>query len=191
MKLKQTALAVLGFGIILALLGLLIPVILTHFIMASGGSVGIIGGADLPSMTFLTWQLLNGWPVALISIGITLIISAVFCLVFSKTVKVHCGLTTSIISLSLSAVGGLGVFCVFWWYAIVVFHEMSKHPIEYPVSVILGLLCFFAFVALIVMYCILRIKKWSFKGVIIDILTSIVWLPTFFLIFAFLIEKVA
>ena len=64
MKLKQTALAVLGFGIILALLGLLMPVILTHFIMASGGSVGIIGGADLPSMTFLTWRLLNGWPVA-------------------------------------------------------------------------------------------------------------------------------
>jgi hypothetical protein len=68
---------------------------------------------------------------------------------------------------------------------------MSKHPIEYPVSIILGLLCFFAFVALIVMYCILRIKKWSFKGVIIDILTSIVWLPTFFLIFAFLSEMVA
>ena len=88
--------------------------------------------------------------------------------------------------MGLSCVGALGLVCVFIWFSIVSFGEMSKHPIEYPVSVLLGIVCFFAFVVLIAVYLKLRKTNWSIKGLIIDILTSIIYLPTFFYIFSYI-----
>ena len=86
-------------------------------------------------------------------------------LLFSNTVKKHCNINTSTISLVLSGVGALGLVCVFVWISIVSFHEMSKHPIEYPISVFLGIVCFFTFIVLIIIYLKLRKTNWSIKGI--------------------------
>ena len=75
-----------------------------------------------------------------------------------------------------------------WCLAIVVLDRPSRFPIEYPVSIALGMLCFLAFVFLIGLYFIVRRKNWSIIGVIIDVLTSIVYLPAFFMIISYAYE---
>jgi len=67
---------------------------------------------------------------------------------------------------------------------------MSKHPIEYPVSIFLGVLSFVAFVGLIFLYFKERKTNWSVKGIIIDVLTYAVYLPTFFFAVSWLYEIV-
>ena len=181
MKLKRYALWVLLSGIGVSLVGLLTPIVYLRIAM-HGGSMGIVGGADWPTYWFILSHLYDGWAIVLILLGISVVISSGFCLVFSKTVSTHCNIKTSAISLGLSGVGALGVYCVFWWVAIAAFGEASKHPVEYPVSVVLGMLSFMAFVFLIGLYFIVRRKNWSIKGIVLDVLTSLLYLPSFFMI---------
>ena len=185
MKLKRYSLIVLLLGFVVLLVGTIMPVIYwINFTALYGATVGIIGGADAPTYKLLLSSIFEGLPFVLILFGITLIISSAFCLLFSKTVRAYCHIATSAISLGLSAVGALGLVCAFLWFVVVSFNEISKYPIQYPVSVIVGILCLFAFLALIALYFKARCKNWSIKGLVIDILTSIVYLPTFFFMFA-------
>lgn len=133
----------------------------------------------------------NGFSFCLILFGAALIVTALFCLIFSKTIKANSTIKTSAISLCLSAVGALGLVCALIWYTIIVFHEMSKHPISYPVSVFLGIICFVFFIILIVLYFKHRRNSWSIKGVLIDVLTSIIYLPFFFFAFYYLSEALS
>lgn len=185
MKLKRYSLWVLLSGIGVALLGLLTPIICMR-IPVHGGSSGIIGGMDGPTYWFILSHLYDGWPIAFILQGISVAISSGFCLLFSKTVNTYCNIRTSAISLGLSGVGALGVYCVFWWFAMAAFGEASRHPVEYPVSIALGMLCFLAFMLLIGLYFMVRRKSWSIVGVIVDVLTSILYLPSFFMIISFI-----
>ncbi len=191
MKLKQISLVTLLAGVLLSAAGAIAPFIVLQDYISKNGTVGIIGGADTPTTSFIVFRLMNGWPFVAVLFGITLIISALFCLIFSKTVKKNCSIRTTAFSLALSAVGAAGIVCFFVWFAMVAFHETSKYPIEYPVSVMLGILCFFTFVVLIACYFNMRKTNWSIKGIIIDVLTSIVYLPTFFFLFTYLYEIIA
>ena len=177
MKLKRYALWVLLSGIGVFLLGSVIP-----FVTARHAGMGIIGGADWPTYQFLLSRAFNGWPIAFILLGISVAISSGFCLLFSRTVSTHCNIKTSAISLGLSGTGALGVCCVLWWVTLTAFGEASKHPVEYPVSVVLGMLSFMVFVFLIGLYFIVRRKNWSIKGIVLDVLTSLLYLPSFFMI---------
>lgn len=188
MKLKQISLLTLLTGALFSIIGVIVPFITLQNYTSQNGAIGIIGGADTPTYEFVVFRIMNGWPFVAILFGITLIISALFCLLFSKTVKNNCNIKTSALSLGLSAVGAAGLVCAFLWFSIVSFGEMSKHPIEYPVSILLGIVCFFAFIILIALYFKSRKLNWSIKGIIIDILTSVVYLPTFFFAFAYLYE---
>ncbi len=180
MKLKQISLLTLLTGVLFSIIGVIVPLIRLQNYISQNGAIGIIGGADMPTTYFLVFRIMNGWPFVAILFGITLIVSALFCLIFSKTVKNSCNIKTTALSLGLSTVGAAGLVCFFLWFSIVSFGEMSKHPIEYPLSVLLGILCFFAFIVLIAIYLKLRKINWSMKGFCIDILTSIIFLPTFF-----------
>lgn len=86
----------------------------------------------------------------------------------------NCTLKTTAVSLGLSFAGASGLYCFFQWYSIVVFHEMSRHPIRFPASRIIGLLSFAAFVFLIVLYCRLRKQTFSIKGILIDVATCLI-----------------
>ncbi len=190
MKLKQISLLTLLAGVLFSITGVIVPFILLQNYISKNGPIAIIGGADMPTTNFIVFRIMNGWPFVAILFGITLIVSALFCLIFSKTVKNNCNIKTSALSLGLSAVGALGLVCAFLWFTIVSFGEMSKHPISYPTSIILGMICFFVFIILIALYFRVRKINWSIKGVIIDVVTSIIYLPTFFFIFEYLYEIV-
>ncbi len=186
MKLKQISLLTLLTGALFSIIGVIVPFITLQNYTSQNGAIGIIGGADTPTYEFVIFHIMNGWPFVAILFGITLIVSALFCLIFSKTVKNNCNIKTTALSLGLSAVGAAGLVCAFLWFSIVSFDEMSKHPIEYPVSILLGIVCFFAFAILIAVYLKLRKTNWSVKGFYIDILTSIIYLPTFFFLLAYI-----
>lgn len=183
MKLKSFSLLSIILGIILLCVGFITPFIVSF---SNNSAFGVIGGADTPTYEFLLFNLLDGLLICLICLGICLIITAVFCLVFPKTVKACCSVKTSLISFGLSAVGAAGLMCAFICYGIAAFHEISSYPITYPGSLFLGILCLYTFVILILIYCIFRRKHWSVKGFIIDVLTSILYLPTFFCFFYYL-----
>ena len=186
MKLKQMSLLTLLTGVLFSIIGVIIPFITLKNYTYQNGAIGIIGGADTPTYEFVVFRILNGWPFVTILFGSALIISALFCLIFSKTVKNNCSVKTTVLSLGLSAVGAAGLVCAFLWFTIVSFGEMSKHPIEYPVSVLLGIISFLGFIVLIALYLKIRKTNWSIKGFIIDVLTSIIYLPTFFFAFSYL-----
>ena len=186
MKLKRNALWVLLFGVVILLTGLLTPFGCLINCTSHQGAIGIIGGAEVPTYQFMFWSLLDGWPFVLILLGISLVLSACFCLLFSKTVNKCCRLTTSAISLGLSAVGALGLACVLLWLSIVTFGNMSRYPIQYPLSILLGMFCFCVFMILLALYFKARKGNWLWKGLLIDFLTSIICLPTFFFAFSYL-----
>ena len=186
MKLKIFSLLTLLIGVLFSIIGAIVPFITLQSYASHNGSIGIIGGADTPTYEFVVFRIMNGWPFIAILFGITLIVSALFCLIFPQTVKNNCNIKTTALSLGLSAVGAAGLVCAFLWFTIVSFSEMSKHPIEYPVSVLLGIFCFFVFVVLIALYLKARKINWSIKGFCIDILISVIYLPTFFFVFSYL-----
>ncbi|MBE6797656.1 MAG: hypothetical protein E7531_04895 [Ruminococcaceae bacterium] len=190
MKLRRSSLWVLFLGCSFLLFGLT-PIIYSKIHTANSGYIGIIGGAEVPNYKLMLFFLLDSLPFILISLGIALIVSAAFCLLFQNAAKTHCNISTSIISAGLSAIGALGLIFVFLWFSIVSFGEMSKHPIEYPLSILLGVFCLLAFFVLIIVYIKMRKSNWSIKGIIIDISTSIIYLPFFFLTFINFIERIS
>ena len=179
MKLKRYSLGALIAGVVLFVGSFVVPWVLAFRLSAGQGSVGIIGGADGPTAQFLTLQLLSRWPGCLAFLSAALVLSGLFCLIFSKTVTQVCFVKTSAVALGLSAIGGAGLYCFFLRLAMTAFHETGKHPIAYPVSVAGGLLCLTGFVALLVLYFRERKQKWFWGGIAIDVATAVIYLPAF------------
>ena len=183
-KIKIYSSIALILGLLLALVSVLVPIIKINEFTAQNGSVGIIGGADGPTAIYLTSHLLDGNLLFTLILGLTLFLSGAFCLIFKRVVINNCRLKTTALSLIISLFGASGLVCFFIWYSIVAFHEMSKHPIAYPCSIFAGLLSLMGFVTAIVFYIRARKTNLKPKGIIIDILTSIITLPTLFLLVA-------
>lgn len=179
MKLKRCSIAALIAGAALFLVTFVVPLVLA-LRMPNQGSVGIIGGADSPTAQFLTMRLLSGWRGCGIFLGVGLMVSGLFGLIFSNTVDRCCELKTTGISLGLSAVGGTGLYCFLVWFAMTAFQEVGKHPVAYPVSIALGLVSLAGFCGLLALYFRQRKQNWSWGGIVIDVATSILYLPTFF-----------
>ena len=182
-KIKIYSSISLILGLLLALVSVLVPIIKINEFTAQNGSIGIIGGADTPTLLFLL-QYSNGGLLFASILGLTLFLSGGFCLIFKRVVINNCSLKTTALSLIISFFGASGLVCFFIWYSIVAFHEMSIYPIAYPCSIFAGLLSLMGFVTAIVFYIRVRKKNLKPKGIIIDILTSIITLPTLFLLVA-------
>ena len=183
-KFKIYSLIALSLGLIFILVIVLVPIIKINKFTAQNGSIGIIGGADGPTAVYLTSHLLGGYLLFTLILGLTLFLCGGFCLIFRRTVINNCTLKTTALSLIISLFGASGLFCFFIWYSIVVFRETSMHPITYPFSIIVGLLSFIAFVTAIIFYMRVRKTNLKHKGIIIDVLTSIITLPILFLLVA-------
>lgn len=168
-------------GLLLALASVLVPIIKLSNYTSQNGSIGIIGGADGPAAIYLTYRLLDGRLLLILILGITLFLCGGFCLIFKRTVINNCRLKTTALSLIISFFGASGLVCFFIWYSIVAFIEMSKHPISYPLSIIGGILSLVAFIITIILYIKVRKENFKIKGIVIDILTSIITLPILFL----------
>lgn len=183
-KFKTYSSVCLFSGLLLALASVLVPIIKLSNYTAQNGSIGIIGGADGPTAIFLTFRLSDGYLLLLLILGLTLFLCGGFCLIFKRTVIKNCRLKTTALSLIISFFGASGLACFFIWYSIVAFLEMSMHPIAYPLSIIGGIFSLVAFIITIILYIKARKKNLKPKGIIIDILTSIITLPILFLLVA-------
>lgn len=188
LNLKTFSFTTLISGLVSLIISVPPPFLLLKNYTSAHDTIAIIGGADIPTYKFVIMRLMSGWSFCLILFGISCVITALFCLIFSKTVKAHCTLKTSAISVGLAAVGAIGLHCAFMWYTFSVFHEMSQHPISYPVSIILGTVCLCVFIALVALYFKSRKACWSVKGLVIDVLFGVIYLPTFFFAFTYLYD---
>lgn len=169
-------------GLLLVLASVLVPIIKLSNYTAQNGSVGIIGAADGPTAIYITSHLLGGRLILMLILGLTLFLCGGFCLVFKRTVTNNCKLKTTVLSLIISFFGSSGLSCFFIWYSIVAFLEMSKHPISYLLSIIGGIFSLVAFIITIILYIKARKENFKIKGIVVDIITSIITLPTFFLV---------
>lgn len=179
-KLKICSYVALCIGAILTLASTVLAFIFISSAMQNEG-IAIIGGADIPT-ALIIFSILGEYTLYPFIIGITLVIGALFCLIFRKTTENNCTLKTTMLSLAISFIGAAGLCCVYVYGSIAAFHEFSKHPIAYPMSIGLGLLALALFVILIAFYCISRKDRFSVKGLIVDIFTSILCLPSFLLV---------
>lgn len=123
----------------------------------------------------LFWQL-EFW-------GIILLLFIVFALILKKKVSKVCTVKTTLLSLAISFFGGAGIGSFLNCFFISAFNTVYEHPVEYPFYIACGIISFLSFVAMIVFYIILRKRKFSAFGLIFDILTSIITLPFFFIMF--------
>lgn len=187
MKLRSFSWVMLVCGLILAAVGAVAPVLALQ-LSSQGAAMGIIGGADASTYRFVMFTLLDGWPFCAVLFGGSLTVSGLFCLFFGKTVERYCSVKTSAVSLALSAVGAMGFVCAILWYAMAAFHETEKHPILHPVCVALGVICLIACIVLIAWYIKFRKKQRSIPGVLVDVLTCILYFPAFFFAFSYLFE---
>lgn len=163
-KFKICSSIALILGLLLALVSVLVPIIKINEFTAQNGGIGIIGGADGPTAIYLTSHLLDGNLLFTLILGLTLFLCGGFCLIFKRVVINNCSLKTTALSLIISFFGASGLACFFIWYSIVVFHEMSKHPLSYQLSIIGGMGSLIAFVATIVFY--VRARKDNLKDIL-------------------------
>ena len=83
-KFRTYSYIVLGSGLFLVLVYIIALAVKLVTILQNGG-FGIIGGADLPTLQIISSDF---WFT--IIIGLTIIVCAAFCLIFSKTVMNNC-----------------------------------------------------------------------------------------------------
>lgn len=171
MKLKSFSITSLVAGVFSLAAGFLLPMAVL-LAQPSDGSVGIIGGADMPTILYITAVLLNRWPLCLILLGIALIITGLFSLAFQKTLREHCTPKMSALALALSIVGGLGEVSILMCL-------QGPNPTS-VLTIIVGVIAVIGFVALVAWYCKERKAQWSWKGALIDLLTCMLYSPAFF-----------
>ncbi len=187
---KKISISTLLTGIALLSLGYLIPIMII-LLTPQQDSIGIIGGADGPTAIFLTSKLFFNFPLLLKLFGVSIALSGLFCLIFTKTVDENCYAETSIVALALSAIVGLGFYSVVLYLSSIFLTQTDEHPIAHPGSIILGILAFIVFIVLLCFYIKSRKTKPSAKGVLIDILFSLMFIVPFFFLFMEVGERIS
>ena len=141
--------------------------------------IGIIGGADRPTVKFLLGKILNDGGL-LVLFGLPTAFCSLFALIFSHPIKNHCHFPTSATALGLSACASLGACSLLIFASCFIMTNPSKHPIALPASVGCGMITLIGFILLMILYCKLRGKKPSALGVFFDVAFSLMYMPAFF-----------
>jgi len=103
--------------------------------------------------------------------------------------KKHFTRATCLVSLSLSALAGVGMWSALGCAACFVLDSSPEdHPIRFPFFLLTGSAALFAFMGLLWFYAKCRSKAPSVLGVIVDVLGAIVLSPGFGLLFGFACE---
>ena len=159
-------------------------------LMNEGGAVGIIGGADGPAAEYLTRNL--EYTVGqLFRFGALVVITGIIAIAFNRFFSKHCRVETSVTSIVISAVVGLGFSCFMWFATCYFLNHPKNHPIRHPASFILGVICFIVFLCLIALYIFLRFRKPSVKGILIDVAVSMVYVAPFWVFFVNMYEPLS
>ena len=92
-----------------------------------------------------------------------------FVIYFAFSLNLKTPASIFLTSMALSFTASLGGYCLLMFLV----STPTKNPITYPASIVGMLLCFAAFVALLILYVIKRNKHPSTIGVVIDILAAV------------------
>lgn len=152
------------------------------------GGTDIIGGTDGPTYQYIVTRGLGNWPTFLMLAGAALVFTALFCLIFSNTVRKHCHIPTTLLSLGMSASGILGLVCLLECASIFAIGSFRRYPIRFPVCMITGMLCACLLTWLAVLYYRVRREHRSGVGFALDIVTGVLYLPSLFW-FVLCVEK--
>ncbi len=153
-------------------------------------SVGIIGGASGHTAEYLARKL--EYTVGqLFRFGILVTLTGIIATAFNRFFSKHCAVETSVTSIVISAVVGLGLSAVMWFAACYFLDHPKNHPIRHPASFIFGVICFVVFLCLIGLYTFLRFRKPSVKGILIDVAVSLVYAAPFWTLFINMYEPLA
>lgn len=165
-------------GAALLAAGIILP-----FLWAKGGN--IIGGAGTPTMQYIIHTKLHGLPVAMALLGIALLLTGLVGLLLRKTVCAACTWKTSVAALGLSGIAAVGVSCAMLFVVLTAFGNPARYPIRLPAAFLTGILSLAVFMVLSYFYIRWRKRRLSWKGILLDVLTALVYFPAFFFAFNF------
>lgn len=188
-RMKKRAAIVLGISGVLLLVCVLVPFGVLG--AEQNETVGIIGGADGPTVIMIAGTFWEGVLPTLITFSLSTVLCGLFCLLFSKAVKEHCTLKTSGMALSLSVCASLLFYSFLLFASCFIMTSPDKHPVTLPLSIVVGVVAVVAFAFLFAFYVKLRTERPSTKGVLIDILLFLSYLLPFFFVFDFVRNLIA
>ena len=105
-------------------------------------------------------------------------------LILAGALGYRCQVGTTACALGVSASTTLGLHCVLSFISCYFLTTPTKHPIRYPTSVALGIICLCAFALCIYFYIVKRKNNRSIVGILLDIGLCIAYLPAFTLVWA-------
>ena len=101
--------------------------------------------------------------------------------IFHKKATKWLSLPTSLLAVGISIVVSLGIHSGISLLSCFFLSNPSRHPIRFPGSACLAMVCFAGFVALMDAYFKVRSKKKSIPGVVLDVLLGLIYcLPFYF-----------
>ena len=104
--------------------------------------------------------------------------------IFYKKIARWCGLKTTAVAWGISAVTGLGLHCALSLLSCFLDSNPERHPIRYPCSLCIGMICFLAFCVLMYLYLKSRKKNLSVPGILLDVGLGLVYCVPFIFVWA-------
>ncbi len=172
---KKFSIITIIIGAFLIISGIVTPWI-SLLLMPPTPSVGIIGGADGPTLNYLyrdAWLSSIFFPTTLF--GVAALICGLVSLVFKKIISEICTIKSSVIALILSALCGVAFYCVIVYI--------------FETSVISIVCCLLALVGCCIL-CVSYIKDYiidkKYKRIIFDAVIIIIYFVPFLMLFSYL-----
>ncbi len=167
-KIKILAFALSMAAVIAALV---VPAFMT-------GNTHIIGGAGMATYEFHFLNSGNGLFLWLLNLGVpAAVLSALWLFCPGWIGKLTNG-KTSAVTLGISAAGGCGLAAVLWCISMSL-GGFQYYPIALPASIVMGLGALGAFLILCLAYFGVRRKESGIRGMLADVVTSVLFLPGF------------
>ena len=182
---KRIAVIFLLTGGVLCLAGLLLPTLIGIPITDSTGAVDIIGGADRPTANYILSHKLYRIDLVMLSVGTALVLTAVVCALLRRNIQSLCSVKTTTLALLISADTAFGIYCVLSFLSCFFLSNPNRHPIRFPVSILLGSLSLVLLIWLLTLYGKARKETPHIKGILIDVLLLCIYTVPFFMIWTF------
>ena len=144
-------------------------------------SMGIIGGAGVYTYSFIFWRQFLGFGAVFAFLGGAMVLSSAFALIFHKLVSKTCGLITSLHALALSVFGSTMLIFLFRIALMLEVEDVARYPYALPAFMVCAVLCIILFIGLLISYFIQWYKRASFRGLFLEMMLAIIYLPASFL----------
>lgn len=184
---KKFSIITIIIGAFLIISGIVTPWI-SLLLMPPAPSVGIIGGADGPTLNYLyrdAWLSSVHFPLSLL--GIATIITGIMTLIFKKSIIKNCNIKSSAYALSISALISLTFYCIIAYIFIGSWHDTNvTFSASHFICILLALLSLIGCIILGISYAKKYICDKKYKRIIFDIGIIIVFFVPFLMLFSYI-----